>query len=882
MKKILCILLVLCTMQMLGVTVLASDSSFNDIDNGHWAYEDINAGVEKGFFAGYPDGSFKPEQNVTRAEAIKILTDFLGRTTAKPAKSKYSDIDVNAWYAPYANVSEFLFPERWVDEKLFKADTPITREEVVYAIVTAMRYDYKLDRADLSLLKSYSDREEIGLGFDAYMALAIEFGVISGYSDNTIRPDANITRAEFATIMSRVSKQKAVIDERRQQVVDYMEKDISVLWRSDRDFVYALSTSDLPPEERTGSKIVKIYKDRIYRGVIYSYAAGDIGTFLDYSAGQDENGIHTISGLTWQDVSTAGGSATRVARIGNDCGASIQLAYGSIGHNRSICGITKMSPVHGYYHVGKFDAPVEYNVDTPLANTANGKEVMYQAFSQLQKGDAIVRVKQPGWGSHGIMVAGVNVVYNEKGKIDPVNSTLLLYHQSSSGVLSEDKHYDEKLGCDVYEIGLIHTRSFEWAYDSYIPVTPEILIDPTPIEKPVVTDSLSEHTTDYTLYNLFTGTISSNWMIADAEIVIKDASGNVVQSSKVLPTRSAEVYIPSYGSSFKIDMSKFKTTEPGLISGEIDIDKLEKGNYNCRLTVRLVSGEKFTVREFDFTKAEKVAIAKIGEKSYNDIAEALAEAKDGDTIELMAGTFELGEVRLPDEIVNVTIKGAADKATVIKNSIILSADSENMNYTGVTFDGIVFENSYFKLTDLDGAALYKDWTITNCEFLNLVTPGVNTPVFSYSSKVITGKMNGFTFTNNVVDGVSGKSNTGIKVGSAAGKVLISNNIIKNVAWNAMQIWNMEESTEDAEEPTVLEISNNTISEIGAKEGMLNLDKVTCTIILAGNTITRKITNQPYMCYVKNTLEVSGNTWIDENGNKLDDEAAQLGEYEVIQ
>ncbi len=870
MKKILCILLALCTMQMLGITALGSDSSFNDMDKSHWAYDDINAGVERGFFTGYPDGSFKPGENVTRAEAIKVLTDFLGRTTVKPAKSKYTDIDVNAWYAPYANVSEFLFPEKWVDEKLFKADTPITREEAVYAMVTAMRYDYKLDKADLSLLKPYSDREKIGFGLEGYMALAVEFGVISGYSDNTIRPDANITRAEFATVMSRISKQKDVIDQRRDQVVDYREKDVSVLWRSDRDFVYALSTSDLPPEERTGSKIVKIYKDRIYRGVIYSYAAGDIGTFLDYSAGQDENGIHTISGLTWQDVSTAGGSATRVARIGNDCGASIQLAYGSIGHNRSICGITKMSPVHGYYHVGKFDAPVEYNVDTPLVNKTNGKEVMYQAFSQLQKGDAIVRVRQPGWNSHGIMVAGVNVVYNAKGKIDPAKSTLLLYHQSSSGVLSEDKYYDEKLGCDVYEIGLIHTRSFEWAYDdAYIPVTPEILIDPTPIEKAVVTDSLSEYTTDYSLYNLFTGTISSNWMIADAEIVIKDDSGNVVQSSKVLPTRSAEVYIPSYGQSFKIDMSKFKTTEPGLIGGEIDIDKLEKGSYNCTLTVRLVSGEEFTVREFDFTKAEKVAIAKIGEKSYTNINEALAEVKDGDTIELMTGTFELGEVRLPDEIVNVTIKGAADKATVIKNSIILSDDAESMNYSGVTFDGIVFENSYISLTDIEGA-IYKDWTITNCEFLKLVTPGVSTPVFSYTSKSTNGKMNGFTFTNNVIDGASGKSNSGIRLGRSAGKVLISNNTIKNVEWNAMQIWSM---AEDAENSTILEISNNTISEIGAKEGMINLDKIECKIILSGNTITRKIENQPYLCYLATTPELSGNTWIDENGNKLDDEAA---------
>ncbi len=301
------------------------------------------------------------------------------------------------------------------------------------------------------------------------------------------------------------------------------------------------------------------------------------------------------------------------------------------------------------------------------------------------------------------------------------------------------------------------------------------------------------------------------------------------------------------------------------------------------LSVVLVSLMLLSMMNFA-ALAEENAVAMIGEKSYTDLGEAFSAATDGDTIELMAGTFELGEVKLPASLLNVTVKGAADKATVIKNSSIISADAENMNYTGITIDGVVFENSYITLTDLETSeAVYKDWTITNCEFLNIVTPGKNTPAVNYSSKAKTGKMNGFTFTNNVLDGVSGKSSSGFRVISAAGKVLISNNTIKNVEWNAMQIQGMEEfSVVDSEEPPILEISNNIISDIGAKEGMLNFNDVKCEIIVTGNTITRKISKQPYLCYVNTALKLSENTWIDENGNKIDDEAAQEGIYKVVQ
>ncbi len=729
MKKILSSMLA--TIMMLGVSAFAEGTDFSDVKKSHWAYSDIQQGTENGLFSGYPDGSFRPGANLTRAEAIKILTVFTGRVAAKPSESKFKDVDVNAWYAPYVNAAESFLPEKWADEKLFRPGVPITREEAIYAIVTAMHYNYKEDRADLSYIKSFSDKEKIGFGLEDCIAIAVELGIISGYDDNTIRPNANITRAELATLMSRLAKLKAVTDERREKVVEYMKEEMLVLWKSDKDFSYSLTSEEVPPEqldESYKSKIYKIVKGRVYQGVPYSYAAGDLNSFLDFSTGQDANGVYTVSGLSWEDLSTAGGSSVRTARIGNDCGASIQLAYGSVGHTRSISGVTKLAPDHGYPRVGKYKTPSKtYNVNTPETIAMNTPEVMYQSLSQLQKGDMILYSGVDGANSHTKMVTGVKVIYDESGKIDAKESYVLTCDQTKGRFTKEKKYYDEKLGCDVYQIGSDEYKTtFEKVVkDSYIPATAEILIDPTPVEKPVVTDSLSRPTQ----FNIFTGTIKSNWMIASARMDIADASGRIVQTATILPVRSAEV---AFGYAFKINMSKFENSRPGLIEGKINIDELPKGDYHATLTVRLASNEEFKVRDFDFsTKNKEIKVKDVGSgdklsepgmpENYellkpvyviandepeeiniapcaidNDFSTSWTSNKDSKYIEL-----DLGEVKEFDGIALAFKSGAS---RVYNFEIMYSED--NVNYTRVYNGKSSGKTTEFESLKIPGKARY--------------------------------------------------------------------------------------------------------------------------------------------------------------------------------
>ena len=62
------------------IEVPAGSSTFSDVPETHWASSDISAGTSAGWLAGYPDGTFRPDQNITRLEAVKMINTAFHRT----------------------------------------------------------------------------------------------------------------------------------------------------------------------------------------------------------------------------------------------------------------------------------------------------------------------------------------------------------------------------------------------------------------------------------------------------------------------------------------------------------------------------------------------------------------------------------------------------------------------------------------------------------------------------------------------------------------------------------------------------------------------------------------------------------------------------------
>lgn len=77
-------------------------ASYTDVDNGHWAARSIAICASNGWVQGYEDGTFRPDQPITRAEAMTIINRMLGRGVSKGYVCKgavrYTDNDPGSWY----------------------------------------------------------------------------------------------------------------------------------------------------------------------------------------------------------------------------------------------------------------------------------------------------------------------------------------------------------------------------------------------------------------------------------------------------------------------------------------------------------------------------------------------------------------------------------------------------------------------------------------------------------------------------------------------------------------------------------------------------------------------------------------------------------------
>jgi len=153
-------------------------------------------GYTSAYISGYPDGTFLPQNNVTRAEAAKIIASIVNPTNAVMGECTFADVAADAWYRPYVATLQSLGALEIFGDT-FAPETKITRSEfveIIYAIADKNRTSIKL-----SNISDISSKDRF---YDAVM-YAVSAGIIAGYDDGTFRPANNITRAETVTIINR-------------------------------------------------------------------------------------------------------------------------------------------------------------------------------------------------------------------------------------------------------------------------------------------------------------------------------------------------------------------------------------------------------------------------------------------------------------------------------------------------------------------------------------------------------------------------------------------------------------------------------------------------------------------------------------------------------
>ena len=182
------------------------EQKFSDIPQTHWAFEYISELVNDNVLSGYPDGKFRPNNNVTRAEFAKIMISASGIQVAPSNKSSFEDVSTTDWYCPYIeSAKDFLTGFQYGGSAMYLPNKAAIREDIAVALVKLKGYDTSV--ADLGMIQTmFSDYNSISESAKRYVAVAVERGLVSGYEDGTFRGQRSITRAEAATLIWRANQ----------------------------------------------------------------------------------------------------------------------------------------------------------------------------------------------------------------------------------------------------------------------------------------------------------------------------------------------------------------------------------------------------------------------------------------------------------------------------------------------------------------------------------------------------------------------------------------------------------------------------------------------------------------------------------------------------
>ena len=158
---------------------------------GHWAEGNINKLVNAGAVSGYPDGTLKPDNTITRAEFATILVKAFN-LEAKSGKV-FSDTSGH-WAKDSISTAAAHGIVSGYSASNFGPNNLITREQMAVMISKAAN----LSGGDG---KTFADNNQIADWAKVAVTAASGKNIISGYPDNTFRPQANATRAEAVTVI---------------------------------------------------------------------------------------------------------------------------------------------------------------------------------------------------------------------------------------------------------------------------------------------------------------------------------------------------------------------------------------------------------------------------------------------------------------------------------------------------------------------------------------------------------------------------------------------------------------------------------------------------------------------------------------------------------
>ncbi|WP_324822270.1 Ig-like domain-containing protein [Sinanaerobacter sp. ZZT-01] len=181
----------------------AYGASMKDI-KGHWAEKYINQIIAAGIVKGYENGTFLPDNAVTRAEFSHMINATLGNTGT--ASVSFNDTPKSEWY--YSDVAKALsagYVSGYSDGS-FKPNNPVSRQEAAVMLSRIVPTYGKTAN-----IKSYKDYTSVESWSIESMQRMIGKGYLGAYDDGKLHPADKLTRAQTAKIISDILNNEAIV-----------------------------------------------------------------------------------------------------------------------------------------------------------------------------------------------------------------------------------------------------------------------------------------------------------------------------------------------------------------------------------------------------------------------------------------------------------------------------------------------------------------------------------------------------------------------------------------------------------------------------------------------------------------------------------------------
>ncbi|WP_138224674.1 carbohydrate binding domain-containing protein [Paenibacillus algicola] len=180
--------------------VSAQSTLVNQLEEkSHWAAPVLQKWHNEGLLTGYPDGSLRPDQVITRAELVKLLHTMFGFN--EQGSASFHDVKAEQWFAAAVSAVEAAGYVRGYPDGSFRPSQAVTREQAAHVLAGLFSLNATADTS----LTGYKDAGDVSKYAQESTAKLAASGILQGYPDGTLRPRTPLTRAELVSLLERLA-----------------------------------------------------------------------------------------------------------------------------------------------------------------------------------------------------------------------------------------------------------------------------------------------------------------------------------------------------------------------------------------------------------------------------------------------------------------------------------------------------------------------------------------------------------------------------------------------------------------------------------------------------------------------------------------------------